>query len=71
MYSGWSPFLFTKARKLEQGIQGGLGLSTARAGGRNLALELRYERSDGFTDGIGIGSRVNRLYILLSYNLTK
>ncbi|SES95918.1 Outer membrane protein beta-barrel domain-containing protein [Hymenobacter actinosclerus] len=58
-------------RKLEQGVIGSIGVSTARANQRNMAAELRYERSDGFSDSFDFGSRVNRFYLLLSYDLTK
>ncbi|WP_460581688.1 porin family protein [Hymenobacter luteus] len=69
---GWNPWLFANnPRDLEQGIMVGAGLTTARAAGRNLAVDLRYERSDGFLDATALGSRVNRVYLLLSYDLTK
>ncbi|MCA8831362.1 porin family protein [Hymenobacter pini] len=68
--SKWHPVI-PATRTLEQGIIGGIGLSTARTGKRNISLEARYERSDGFNDGVGFGSRVNRTYVLLSYDLTK
>lgn len=68
-YAAWRPFI--APRKLEQGIIGSLGLTTAWENKRNLAVEARYERSDGFSESVGIGSRINRLYLLLSYDLTK
>jgi Outer membrane protein beta-barrel domain len=58
-------------RKLEQGIVGSVGLATARARQRNLALEVRYEYSDGFSDTPAYGMRVKRGYLLLSYDLTR
>jgi hypothetical protein len=67
---GWFPWI-EKPRSLEQGIVGGLGLTTARANGHDIAVDLRYERSDGFSDVSELGSRLNRFYLLLSYNLTK
>jgi hypothetical protein len=66
----WRPWI-EQPRNLEQGYIGGLGLSTARSGGRNLALDLRYERSDGFSEALALGSRVSRYYLLLSYDLTR
>lgn len=68
-YTVWLPIVVP--RKLEQGVVGSLGLTTARENKRNLAIEARYERSDGFSESLGIGSRINRLYVLLSYDLTK
>lgn len=68
-YTVWLPIV--APRKLEQGFVGSLGLTTARENKRNLAVEARYERSDGFSESAGIGSRINRLYVLLSYDLTK
>lgn len=58
-------------RSLEQGMVGSIGVATARPDQRNAALELRYERSDGFSDALDFGSRINRFYLLLSYDLTK
>lgn len=68
-YTVWLPIV--APRKLEQGLVGGLGLITAWENKRNLAVEARYERSNGFSESIGIDSRTNRLYLLLSYDLTK
>lgn len=65
----WRPIV--TSRRFEQGLIGGIGLTTARPDKRNLAAVLRYERSDGFSDALGFGSRVNRLYVLLSYDLTR
>lgn len=66
----WRPWL-KSPRRLEQGLVGGVGLTTARTTGRNVALELRYESSDGFSNVGGQSSRLNRVYLLLSYDLTK
>jgi hypothetical protein len=68
-FTRWSDIATT--RKLEQGIITGVGLATTRPDKRNLAVELRFERSDGFSEDVAVGSRVNRGYILLSYDLTK
>lgn len=51
----------------EQTLTGGLGLTTARANGRNAGVELRYEYSNGFNSV----TNLNRFYLLLSYDLTK
>lgn len=58
-------------RPLELGLGAGLGLGTHAADGRALALLVRAEISNGFSDAIGIGTTVFRLYGLLSYDLTK
>ncbi|MDF7813468.1 hypothetical protein [Hymenobacter sp. YC55] len=65
----WTPVV--ESRRFEQGLVGGVGLTTARPDKRNVAASVRYERSDGFSDILGFGSRVNRLYVLLSYDLTR
>ncbi len=61
----------TAPRSLEQGLIGSVGMATAWANRRNTSAELRYERSNGFSNAVGFGSRVDRLYLLLSYDLTK
>ena len=58
-------------RPLELGLGAGLGLGTRAANGRALAVLARAEISNGFSDAIGIGTTVLRLYGLLSYDLTK
>ncbi|OWP63859.1 hypothetical protein CDA63_06510 [Hymenobacter amundsenii] len=67
--SAWVPIV--KPRTLEQGLIGSVGLATAWDNRRNARVELRYERSNGFSNAVGFGSRVNRFYLLLGYDLTK
>ncbi|MCB2407463.1 outer membrane beta-barrel protein [Hymenobacter lucidus] len=69
-FAAWAPIV-KEPRKLEAGLLGGLGLTTARAAGRNVALELRYEQSNGFSDGRAVPVRIGRYFLLLSYDLTK
>jgi hypothetical protein len=69
-YTRWAPYIY-EPKELEQGIVGSVGVTTAKANARNLALELRYERSDGFSNNIYLGTKLNRYYLLLSYDLTK
>jgi hypothetical protein len=77
-YPGSTPPVYTipaplikDPRKIELGVIGGIGLTTARNNARNLGIEFRYERSNGFSDYINIGTRLNRYYLLLSYDLTR
>ncbi|RTQ50153.1 PorT family protein [Hymenobacter gummosus] len=68
-YSAWEPLL--EPRRYEFGYGGSLGLSTARPEARNLSLELRYLRSNGFSDNIALETSQSRWALLLSYELTK
>jgi hypothetical protein len=68
-YSAWAPLL--EPRRYEFGYGGSLGLTTARPEARNLALELRYLRSNGFSDNVAFETSQSRWALLLSYDLTK
>lgn len=58
-------------RNSEQGILASLGATTAYPDKRNLSLEIRAERSNGFSD-YGISQMpARRYFLLLSYDLTK
>jgi len=69
-YKSWKP-ITSPARAFETGINGGLGLTTARADARNLAVELRYARTSGFSENADIRNSFQRYFLLLSYDLTK
>jgi hypothetical protein len=69
-FDPWVPFV-KEPRRLELGYTAGLGLTTARANGRNVALELRYGRSNGFSDNELLSTNQRRWALLLSYDLTK
>jgi len=69
-YTAWRP-LVEKPRKFEQGLVGGIGLNLAQASGRNLSAELRYERTNGFSDNIGTLTRVHRYSLVVGYSLLK
>lgn len=61
----------TTTRKIEKGIVGGLGISSILSNQHTIAVEARYVRSDGFSEHIAVGGQANRLYLLLSYDLSK
>ncbi|RYU79899.1 outer membrane beta-barrel protein [Hymenobacter persicinus] len=69
-YSAWKPIV-SDSRNLEVGFVGGLGLTTARENARNLALEFRLERTNGFCGNSITPVIITRSYLLLSYDLTK
>ncbi|MBJ6110078.1 PorT family protein [Hymenobacter sp. BT523] len=75
-YSFYRPFLTDSngndnSRGLENSLLFGVGATTARANARNLALELRGERSNGFSNAAGIATTYTRFFLLLRYDLTK
>lgn len=75
-YSLYRPFLTDSKgddniRGLENGLLFGVGATTARPNARNLALELRGERSNGFSKAAGIKTAYTRYFLLLRYDLTK
>lgn len=53
------------------GVGAGLGLSTHTSGGRAVAVLLRAERANGFTNISGVGTSNMHLYGLLTFDLTK
>jgi hypothetical protein len=69
-YTAWRPIV-EKPRQFEQGLLGGLGLNFVQASGRNLSAEVRYERTNGFSDNVGTPTRMRFYSVLLSYSLTK
>ena len=58
-----SDTIFPKTKKFEQGIVGGIGFSTSK-----LTLDLRYERSNGFSKMENIPSPVNRFSVIFGYS---
>lgn len=58
-------------RSLQLGIGAGVGVSTRTASGRAVALLIRAEETNGFSNITGTGNSVLHLYGLLSYELTK
>ncbi len=52
------------SRNYEQGLLFGLGLKKGK-----YAVELRYERSNGMSNGDGLTSTINRLFLLFAYQL--
>ncbi|WP_324676323.1 porin family protein [Hymenobacter sp. GOD-10R] len=69
-YTSWRPIV-EKPRRFEQGVVGGFGLNFAQASGRNLSAEVRYERTNGFSDNVGTPTSRRFYSVLLSYSLTK
>ncbi|OUJ75515.1 outer membrane beta-barrel protein [Hymenobacter crusticola] len=69
-YTAWRPIV-EKPRQFEQGLLGGLGLNFAQASGRNLSAEVRYERTNGFSDNAGTPTSMRFYSVLLSYSLAK
>ena len=58
-------------RSQQLGVGAGLGLSSRLASGRTVALQVRAEETDGFSNIYGAGTYVLHLYGLLSFDLTK
>lgn len=69
-YSPWRPIL-ENPRGSEESILAGLGASTLLPNKRHLTAELRAERTNGFSEAVGVSTTINRAYLLLSYDLTK
>ena len=51
-------------RKLETGFICGLGASFKR-----YSAQVKYEKANGFSDIVSVGSRTTRLYLLFGYRL--
>ncbi|GAB3653989.1 hypothetical protein GCM10027594_27910 [Hymenobacter agri] len=69
-YSAWMPIL-ESPRSIEEGILGGVGAALQLPNNRHLALELRVERTNGFSPAPATGTGINRAYLLFSYDLSK
>ena len=75
-YTPWRPIFIGAGdkgdyRRVENSVLFGFGVSTARPNARNLALEFRGERSNGFSLAPGISTIFTRYFLLLHYDLTK
>ena len=68
-YSPWSPIL--SPRGAEEGLLAGVGASMLLPNKRHLTAELRAERTNGFSEAVGVSTTINRGYLLLSYDLSK
>lgn len=68
-YSPWSPIL--SPRGVEEGVLAGVGASMLLPNKRHLTAELRAERTNGFSEAVGVSTTINRGYFLLSYDLSK
>ena len=68
-YSPWRPIL--GSRGTEEGLLAGLGAAMQLPNQRHLTAELRAERTNGFSEAVGVSTIINRIYFLLSYDLSK
>ena len=72
IYNDWQPVEKQfGTRQLEQSAVATVGLTTARAAGRNASLALRASRSNGFSNSGGTDASLTRYAALLSIDLTK
>lgn len=69
-YSPWATIL-PNARSVEQGWLAGVGVAVPLANRHGLTAGLRAERTNGFSDAVGIETEMNRYFFLLSYDLSK
>ncbi|UOR05669.1 PorT family protein [Hymenobacter aerilatus] len=69
-YYPWRAII-EQPRKFEQGAIGSIGLSVLPASKHAINVELRYERTNGFSDAYSITTRLAYYSLLMSYNLTK
>ena len=69
-YSPWRPILDIP-RGNEESILAGLGASTLLPNKRHLTAEFRAERTNGFSEAVGVSTGINRVCLLLSYDLSK
>ncbi len=69
-YSTWRTFL-PLPRGIEEALQAGLGASLALPAGHHATAELRAERTNGFSDAVGVATYITRFYFLLSYDITR
>ena len=69
-YSAWEELL-PNPRRIEQGLFLGVGGSLQLPTGRHFSATLRAERTNGFSDAFFIETHLDRLYLLLSYDLSR
>ena len=69
-HSSWRPILDSLCGN-EESILAGLGASTLLPNKRHLTAEFRVERTNGFSEAVGVSTGINRVCLLLSYDLSK
>lgn len=69
-YSSWKSLLGSP-RGSEESVLAGLGAAVLLPNKRHLTAEVRAERTNGFSEAVGISTTINRVYFLLSYDLSK
>ena len=69
-YSAWRPIL-PSPRGVEEGLLAGVGATAELTNKHHVAVELRAERSNGFSEAIGVSTSITRFFLLLNYDLSK
>ena len=69
-YSAWGPIL-QSPRGVEEGLLAGLGATAELTNKHHIAVELRAERSNGFSEAVGVSTSITRFLLLFNYDLSK